>query len=60
MENPMLNWALVFLVVALIAAALGYGGIAATAASIAQTLFFLFLILFVVTLIIGLVRRNRL
>jgi uncharacterized membrane protein YtjA (UPF0391 family) len=60
MENPMLNWALIFLVVALIAAALGYGGIAATAASIAQTLFFLFLILFVVTLIIGLVRRNRL
>ncbi len=56
----MLNWALVFLVVALIAAALGYGGIAATAASIAQTLFFIFLILFLVTLIIGVVRRNRL
>jgi uncharacterized membrane protein YtjA (UPF0391 family) len=60
MENPMLNWALVFLVVALIAAALGYGGIAATAASIAQTLFFIFLVLFLVTLIIGVVRRNRL
>jgi len=56
----MLNWALLFLVVALIAAALGYGGIAATAASIAQTLFFLFLVLLVVTLVIGLVRRNRL
>jgi len=56
----MLSWALTFLVVALIAAALGYGGLAATAASIAQTLFFLFLILFVVTLIAGLLRRRRL
>lgn len=34
----MLNWALVFLVIALIAAAFGFGGIAAAATNIAQTL----------------------
>lgn len=56
----MLNWALVFLVVALVAAALGFGGVASAATSIAQTLFFLFLVLFVISLVVGLVRRNRL
>jgi uncharacterized membrane protein YtjA (UPF0391 family) len=55
----MLNWALVFLVVALIAAAFGFGGIAAAATSIAKTLFFIFLILFLVSLVAGLVRRGR-
>jgi uncharacterized membrane protein YtjA (UPF0391 family) len=49
----MLSWALTFLVVALIAAALGFGGLAGTSASIAQVLFFLFLVLFVVSLIFG-------
>lgn len=56
----MLYWALVFLVVALIAAAFGFGGIAATATSIAQVLFYIFLILFLISLITGLVRRRRL
>ncbi len=56
----MLNWALVFLVVALIAAAFGFGGIAAAATNIAQTLFFIFLVLFLVSLVVGLVRRRRL
>jgi uncharacterized membrane protein YtjA (UPF0391 family) len=56
----MLNWALVFLVIALIAAALGFGGIAATASSIAQVLFYIFLVLFLVSLVTGLVRRRRL
>jgi uncharacterized membrane protein YtjA (UPF0391 family) len=56
----MLNWALVFLVIALIAAAFGFGGIAAAATSIAQTLFFIFLVLFLVSLVAGLVRRGRL
>jgi uncharacterized membrane protein YtjA (UPF0391 family) len=40
----MLRWALGFLVLALIAAFLGFGGIAAASAGIAKTLFFLFLI----------------
>ncbi len=44
----MLYWAFVFLVVALVAGLLGFGGVASTAASIAQALFFVFLIVFVV------------
>lgn len=49
----MLSWALTFLVIALVAAAFGFGGIAGTAAGIAKILFFVFLILFVVSLIVG-------
>ena len=41
----MLGWALTFLVVALIAAALGFGGIAGASAGIAQILFFVFIAL---------------
>ncbi len=50
-EIPMLGWALTFLVIALIAAALGFGGIAGTSAGIAQILFFVFIVLFVVAMI---------
>jgi uncharacterized membrane protein YtjA (UPF0391 family) len=49
----MLGWAITFLVVALIAAALGWGGVAGTAAGIAKILFVVFLILFVVSLLFG-------
>jgi len=42
----MLNWALAFFVVALIAAIMGFGGIAGDAAYIAKVLFFIFLVLF--------------
>ncbi|MEJ0048719.1 MAG: DUF1328 family protein [Rhodospirillales bacterium] len=52
----MLNWALTFLLIALIAAAFGFGGIAASAAWIGQTLFGLFLILFFIALVTHLVR----
>ena len=52
----MLGWALTFLVIALIAAALGFGGIAGTSAGIAQILFFVFLALFVISLIARAVR----
>jgi uncharacterized membrane protein YtjA (UPF0391 family) len=54
----MLRYALVFFVVALIAAAFGFLGIAAAAVSIARLLFYVFLILFLVSLIGGLVRRT--
>jgi uncharacterized membrane protein YtjA (UPF0391 family) len=54
----MLYWALVFLVVALVAAVFGFGGIAATASSMAQILFVVALILFVVSLFAGFVRRK--
>lgn len=49
----MLGWALTFLIVALIAAVFGFGGIATGAAEIAQILFFVFLVLFVVSLLMG-------
>ena len=50
-EKPMLGWALTFLVIALIAAALGFGGIAGTSAGIAQILFLVFIVLFIVAMI---------
>jgi uncharacterized membrane protein YtjA (UPF0391 family) len=53
MEVHMLRWSLIFLVVALIAAALGFGGIAGNAMDIARILFFIFLVLFVISLIFG-------
>jgi uncharacterized membrane protein YtjA (UPF0391 family) len=49
----MLRWAIIFLVVAIIAAIFGFAGIAGAAAGIAKILFWLFLILFVVSLIFG-------
>ncbi|SNS52483.1 DUF1328 domain-containing protein [Antarctobacter heliothermus] len=52
----MLGWALTFLIVALIAAALGFGGIAGASAGIAQILFFVFLALFVLSLVARAVR----
>jgi uncharacterized membrane protein YtjA (UPF0391 family) len=54
----MLHYAVVFFVIALIAALFGFGGIAAGAAEIAKVLFFIFLVLFVVSLIVGLFRRG--
>jgi uncharacterized membrane protein YtjA (UPF0391 family) len=54
----MLYWAVVFLVVALVAALFGFGGVASTAAGFAKILFFIFLILFLVSLVFGGVRRS--
>jgi uncharacterized membrane protein YtjA (UPF0391 family) len=53
----MLYWALAFLVVALIAALFGFGGIAAEAAVIGKILFVVFLVLFLVSLLTGAIRR---
>ena len=47
----MLSWALTFLVIALIAGLLGFTGIYVAAAGIAKILFFVFLVLFVVSLV---------
>jgi len=54
----MLTWALTFLVVALLAAILGFTGIALAAAGVAKILFYLFLALFLISLIGGLVKRT--
>jgi uncharacterized membrane protein YtjA (UPF0391 family) len=56
-RNDMLRWALAFFIIALVAAILGFGGIAVAAAGIAKILFFIFLVLFLVALLGGLVRR---
>jgi uncharacterized membrane protein YtjA (UPF0391 family) len=55
----MLYWALMFLVVALVAALFGFGGIASTASGMAQILFLVALVLFVVSLFAGFIRRNQ-
>ena len=52
----MLRWAITFLIIALIAAALGFTGVAGTATSFAIILFWVFLAIFLVSLT-GLVRR---
>lgn len=54
----MLFWAVVFLVVAIVAAIFGFGGIVAVAVGISKILFFIFLVMFVIALIAGLVTRK--
>jgi len=54
----MLYYAAVFLIIALVAALLGFTGIAAGAVEIAKVLFFVFLLLFAASLIVGLMRRK--
>ena len=55
----MLRWSAIFLVIAIVAAVFGFGGIALAAAGIARILFFVFLILFLVSLIGGFSSRHR-
>ncbi len=56
----MLKWALIFLVISLIAGALGFTGIAAGAAQISKILFGVFLAIFIVLLILGLMAGEAL
>ncbi|TBW40378.1 DUF1328 domain-containing protein [Siculibacillus lacustris] len=53
----MLQWSLIFLVVALIAAVFGFGGVAATSAGIARILFGVFLLLFLVSFVMQMLGR---
>jgi uncharacterized membrane protein YtjA (UPF0391 family) len=48
----MLGWALTFFLLAIVAAAFGFGGIAGASAGIAQLLFFAFLALLVITFVV--------
>jgi len=52
----MLGWALSFLVIALIAAVLGFGGIAGFAVEIAKIIFFVAIILFAISAVVALIR----
>lgn len=54
----MLQWALIFLVVAIVAGVLGFGGVVVISVEIARLLFFIFLVLFVISLLAGIVRRT--
>ena len=52
----MLSWVLTFLIIALIAGVLGFGGIAGASVEIAKAIFFIAVILFLVSAVVGLVR----
>jgi uncharacterized membrane protein YtjA (UPF0391 family) len=52
----MLGWAITFLIVALVAAVLGFGGIAEFAVDIARIIFFVAIILFVISAVVALIR----
>jgi uncharacterized membrane protein YtjA (UPF0391 family) len=56
----LLRWTLIFLVLALVSAVLGFTGIAAGFASIGKILFFVFLVLLIVSLFYGRGRRTNL
>jgi uncharacterized membrane protein YtjA (UPF0391 family) len=59
--NIMLGWAVTFLIIALVAALFGFGGIAGTAVEIAKLIFFVAIVLFAISAVIGLLRgRNPL
>ena len=49
----MLSWAITFLIIAIVAAGLGFGGIAGAATGIAKILFIVFLVLFVASFFFG-------
>jgi uncharacterized membrane protein YtjA (UPF0391 family) len=55
----MLSWAIVFFILALVAALFGFGGIASSAAGIAQVLLVLFVVGFIVSLLLGWRGRSR-
>jgi uncharacterized membrane protein YtjA (UPF0391 family) len=56
--GSLLHYAIVFLVVALVAAALGFGGVAGTAMEGARILFWVAIVLFVISLVGGIARRG--
>lgn len=55
----LLKWALIFLVVSIIAAVFGFTDISAASADIARILFYIFVIIFVVLLVLGMVAARR-
>ncbi|HEU4659342.1 MAG TPA: DUF1328 domain-containing protein [Pseudolabrys sp.] len=53
----MLGWVVTFLIIGLIAAIFGFGGIAGTSFAIAKVIFFIALILLLISIVFGMVRR---
>ncbi|TAL80055.1 MAG: DUF1328 domain-containing protein [Beijerinckiaceae bacterium] len=56
----LLYWAVIFLIIAIIGAALGFGGVAGTAMAGARLLFWVAIVLFIISLIGGILGRRRL
>ena len=54
----LLHWAIIFLIVALVAGVLGFGGLAGTAMEGARLLFWVAVVLLVISLIFGFMRRG--
>ncbi|HQS11013.1 MAG: DUF1328 domain-containing protein [Rhizobiales bacterium 24-66-13] len=54
----MISWAITFLVVALVAAVLGFGAIAGTAIEIAKIIFYVAIVLFLISAVVGFMRRG--
>jgi uncharacterized membrane protein YtjA (UPF0391 family) len=56
----MLGWVVTFLIVALIAGILGFGGIAGASIEIAKAIFFIAVVLFIISAVVGVARgRTR-
>ena len=54
----MLRWAATFFVIAIIAAIFGFGGIAGGAVEIAKVLFYIFIVVFLISLVFGLINKK--
>jgi uncharacterized membrane protein YtjA (UPF0391 family) len=58
-EEPiMLSWVVTFLIIALIAGILGFGGVAGASIEIAKVIFFVALVLFLISAVVGVARRR--
>ncbi len=55
----LLKWALIFFLISIVAAVFGFGGIAAASADIARILFYIFIVIFLVLLVAGLLIARR-
>lgn len=55
----MIRWAVIFLVIGLVMAVLGFGGIGGAFVEIAKILFFIAVAIFVILLVLGLIAGNK-
>lgn len=55
----MLYWAVIFFIIAIVAGIFGFGGISAGATTVAMVLFWIFVILFLFSLLTGVIKRPR-
>ena len=55
----MLGWVITFLIIALITGVLGFGGVAGASIEIAKAIFFIAVVLFIVSAVIGVARGRK-